>query len=169
MHDITLLATDLNSREHIDLASIVRELCIDQVGVTSVAIELNDQAQGACTVHADRTALRRCIENLFSNATRFAKSRVIVSVEPKIDDHEVELTVEDDGNGLPDANAYRTAFKPNVRHHMNSGQSGSGLGLSIVKEIVERCGGNVRGKNSEYGGAKFIVRLPSTTNPRTIN
>jgi len=113
-------------------------------------------------VFADPDRLRQIVFNLVGNALKFtpAGGCVTVSVEP--DRTEVELKVSDTGRGIPPA-MLRRIFKP--FHQLGTGtkgpQEGLGLGLSIVRHLVEQHGGRVRAESEGEGrGATFIVTLP---------
>lgn len=56
--------------------------------------------------------------------------------------------------------AFVEVWKRDVRYHEDIGLSGSGLGLSIVKEVVERAGGHVEAQPAVTGGARFMFALP---------
>jgi signal transduction histidine kinase len=103
--------------------------------------------------------LSRVVRNLLDNADRHARARVTLSLQNGAD--VVELTVDDDGPGIaPDDRA--RVFERFTR--LDDGRArdagGLGLGLSMVKTIVERHGGTVEVGDAPTGGARFAVRLP---------
>jgi signal transduction histidine kinase len=104
--------------------------------------------------------LRQVVRNLVDNAARHATSWVGLSLQEN--DGWVELTVEDDGDGIPARDRDRV-FERFVR--LDSARAreegGAGLGLAIVRNIVETAHGTVRVDDSPAGGARFTVRLPS--------
>jgi signal transduction histidine kinase len=104
--------------------------------------------------------LRQVVRNLVDNAARHATSWVGLSLQEN--DGWVELTVEDDGDGIPAPDRDRV-FERFVR--LDSARAreegGAGLGLAIVRNIVETAHGTVRVDDSPAGGARFTVRLPS--------
>ncbi len=158
MHDITRLASGDVGDAPLDVATVLREVCADLQPPEHLRLRASI-ADGPVRVCGDTSAYRRCFENLVTNAYRFAKSEVAVSLE--VHDDEVTIAVEDDGPGLPDTTAYRRVWEPNVRFHVDEGRSGSGLGLSIVKELVQRFDGHVRARPSKaLGGAHFALRVP---------
>lgn len=109
-------------------------------------------------VFASVRELRRSLENLVTNAQRFATSRIVLRA--RVDGSRVELSVHDDGAGLPSAEAYAQSWQASVRFHEHEGKSGTGLGLAIVRSIVEQLGGSVSAGPSPDGGAAFGFTLP---------
>ena len=110
-------------------------------------------------VLGDSTQLRQVFVNLFDNAVNAASpvGRVVVSVARE--DGAVVIGVEDTGTGIDPSIASRL-FEPLV----TTRPKGIGLGLALVKRIVERHGGTVEtARGSTLGGARFVVRLQEIT------
>ncbi len=139
---------------NLDVGALLREVCVD-LRRTGSPIECVTPPDGLL-VQADRTAMRRCFENLLSNASRFARSRIVADATGQ--GELVTVSVEDDGQGLPDADDYQRVWDERSRFH--SELSRQGLGLSVVRELVESLGGQVAALPSELGGARFVLRLP---------
>jgi signal transduction histidine kinase len=124
-------------------------------------ITLNGSAIGPARVSGDPRLLGQVLRNLVDNAVRHARSRVAVSLTAR--NGVVELSVDDDGHGIaPSQRA--DIFDRFVR--LDEGRArdagGAGLGLSIVREIVDLHGGSVVVSDSPEGGARFFVTLPAT-------
>jgi two-component system, OmpR family, sensor histidine kinase RstB len=101
-------------------------------------------------------SLARAIDNLISNAGRYAKSRVMLSA--KIVEQSVVITIEDDGNGIPETE-WETVFEPFTR--LNQGDSrGVGLGLALVQRITKQHKGQITVSHSTLGGACLTIQLP---------
>jgi len=103
-----------------------------------------------------RAGLLRAISNLVSNAGKYAKSEVQISVRNQED--EVLIDVEDDGDGISKENR-ESVFEP-FRRLATGSQPGTGLGLALVRRICGRLSGVVSAHESSLGGAKFTIRLP---------
>lgn len=107
----------------------------------------------------DERYLHRVLQNLVTNAIRYARGRIVIHVLNH--QHDIELVVEDDGPGIAEADRERV-FKPFARlddsRHRASG--GYGLGLSIVQRIAEWHGGRVWVDRAALGGAAFHLRWP---------
>jgi signal transduction histidine kinase len=113
-------------------------------------------------VLGDEQRLGQVVNNLLQNALRYASKAsgaVCVSIERYASD--AYLVVEDDGPGVP-ADALERVFDRFSR--LDRGRSrahgGAGLGLAIVRHVVEAHGGGASAENRPTGGARFVVRLP---------
>jgi signal transduction histidine kinase len=111
----------------------------------------------------DPVLLTRVVANLLSNAARHAASRVRVRLDES--DGFVVLNVEDDGEGISPADRERV-FERFARLDEARARDGggAGLGLAIVAKVVEAFGGTVTIGDSDLGGARFTVTLPSRPN-----
>ena len=109
-------------------------------------------------VGADGALLKRAINNLLSNALRYAEQNILLSAT--MENEEVVFIVEDDGPGIP-SDHWNFIFDPfySADPSRNKANTGFGLGLAIVKLIIERHGGQVEVGASILGGAKFTLRL----------
>ena len=110
-------------------------------------------------VAVEPRSLRRAFSNLMRNAVRYADSAIRVAAEPAGEDW--LLIVEDDGVGIP-AEDRRRVFEPFYRldRSRDRATGGYGLGLSIVRQVVDRHGGSIHVEPSSLGGARFVARLP---------
>lgn len=101
--------------------------------------------------------IKRALDNLLSNASRYAKSKIELSV---VYGECVIITVEDDGNGIDEVH-WPQIFDPfySADPARNKSSSGAGLGLAIVKMVANKHKGSVKVEASELGGAKFVLSL----------
>jgi len=101
--------------------------------------------------------LNRALDNLVFNAYRYAHTQVCISAN--IQNNTMILHVDDDGDGIPEAQRVRL-FEPFVRVDKSRSRKtgGFGLGLSIVQEIARRHGGEATVTDSPLGGARFSLR-----------
>lgn len=111
-------------------------------------------------IHGDAISLSLLLQNLLSNALKYAKTRI--HVEFKCEDNWQYLSVEDDGQGLP-ANA-ELLFAPFKQGTNSVLRGGYGLGLYIIQRIALWHGGEVvLKKHADLGGAKITIRWPSAS------
>jgi signal transduction histidine kinase len=108
-------------------------------------------------VVADRQRLETALDSLVENAVRYTEEGGRIELAAYLDGESVVIEVRDNGSGIPDEElAY-------VFESFRSGSSrgGTGIGLAIVKAIVEAHGGTVSARNLPGGGASFRLRLPA--------
>jgi signal transduction histidine kinase len=153
-----------------DLADAVVELddlVVSEAARVTVTERVGVDASNVSGAHVRGSAaqLRRLIGNLVGNAARHAASRVEIVLRD-MGTH-VELTVDDDGPGVPVPDRERI-FDRFVRLDPSRERDGGGvgLGLAMVHAIVTRHGGTVRVADSRLGGASFVVTLPSAAMQR---
>jgi two-component system, OmpR family, osmolarity sensor histidine kinase EnvZ len=110
------------------------------------------------SVKVKPNAFRRLLDNLIGNAVRYAAH---VSVAAAVTGHTLNVTVDDDGPGIPAAQR-ADAFRPFVRldHARNLDETGTGLGLAIALDIARAHGGDIRLEASPMGGLRAAVQIP---------
>ncbi|MFQ5637117.1 MAG: PAS domain-containing sensor histidine kinase [bacterium] len=126
-------------------------------------IKINlDSPEEISTIHVDRDMMEQVFLNLFSNAVKYSPENANVTIRLKEDDDVMRVEVEDNGFGISEKSLphifdkfYRITDNDKVMDI-----TGSGLGLSLVKEIVEIHGGRVHAKSKLGEGSNFIVTLP---------
>ena len=121
---------------------------------------LSVQAEGACWVEAEPRYLHRALQNLVSNAMRYAEGKVLISCQ--VGYKRCRIDVEDDGPGVPEE-AWERLFSPFLRldDSRTRASGGHGLGLSIVRRIIYWHGGRAQiGRSESLGGARFSLVWP---------
>ena len=112
-------------------------------------------------VLADGAALRRALRNLIENAVRHGGAANWVGLRARQSEDAVEITVEDHGPGIPREDLPHL-FKPFYRGKDAAGVPGSGLGLSVVRHVVEALGGKVSVvSDGPQTGSAFTLHLPA--------
>ena len=108
-------------------------------------------------VHVERQDLDEIVGNLIENAAKYGQGRVFVTVVR--DGGMIELQIEDDGPGIPEAERGKL-FERGAR--LDTGKPGTGLGLAIVRDVIEIYEGTITLDESEdLGGLMVRVRLPA--------
>lgn len=169
LHDLSLAdARQLTLRRRlVDLAVLCQE-SVDamKVWTDERKVSTRVRAEGETTAAVDPDRLRQVVQNLLHNAVRFtpAGGQVTVSVRGVSGDQDrwVTLEVEDDGPGIPAEDLSRI-FEPfyRVDPSRSRASGGTGMGLAVVKLLVQVHGGSVRAENRPSGGSRFIVQLPA--------
>lgn len=111
-------------------------------------------------VRADPARLRRVLANLLDNAVKYGGATGYIRLSAREESGMAVFTVDDDGPGVDAADLPRL-FDRLYRSEKSRGRSGMGLGLSLVKALVEAQGGTVAAESPSGQGARFTVRLPS--------
>lgn len=112
-------------------------------------------------VQADPNALSRVLDNLVSNAVKFSPPGKQISVVVQPAASYVECQVQDQGNGFtPDDKKKMFHLYEKLSSRPTGGESSAGLGLRIVKKLVEAMRGEVACESTAGSGARFTVRLP---------
>lgn len=152
-------------KEILDLGETVRktaETFQARAEAAGTSIDVSGVNEG-CTAVADRGAVEQVAANLLDNAVKYGAGGGPVSVAVENTGGTVRLRVADRGRGIP-AGQRRRLFRRFERgeHHGPGRPPGSGLGLSIVADLVAAHGGRVEVKETPGGGATFIVDFPVT-------
>lgn len=141
--------------EPVDLAQIVTD-AVGRVRLRAPSVRFEVQTQ-SWWVNGETPALERAIINLLDNAAKWSPEGGTVTVDLR----EGTLMVADEGPGIAEADLPHV-FERFYRSAESRAMPGSGLGLSIVRSIVERHGGTVRAGNGPRGGAALWVSVPGT-------
>lgn len=115
---------------------------------------------GHCQVRADPLRLRQVLLNLLTNAIKYNQPGGLVQVASGEEAGQVCLRVRDTGIGLP-ADQLNAVFEPFHRlSRQGTGVEGLGLGLAVVRSLVDAMGGQVSASSEPGQGSEFCVRLP---------
>ncbi len=147
-------------RADVELGSVVRQLVETQAkAVTDHEFVIETQE---CTVLGDARRLERVISNLVSNAVKYSPSNTRVTVRVEKQESAVVLSVSDEGPGIA-AEDLRAIFQPFGRGRAADALAdGTGIGLYVVKQIVEAHEGQIEVHSEPGHGATFLVKLPLT-------
>jgi signal transduction histidine kinase len=149
--------TPLDELPEVDLDELVH----DEV-VRDHRVLINTVRVSAGRVHGRREQLARMVRNLVDNADRHAGTQVAIELHNDGETGIVELVVDDDGPGIPEADRDRV-FDRFTR--LDDGRArdagGLGIGLSMVKAIVEQHEGTISISDAPLGGARVTVTLPA--------
>jgi PAS domain S-box-containing protein len=148
--------------QRVALSRVLAEVLADlesRIEASGATIEANLLPE----VQADPTQMRQLLQNLLGNALKFAhpgrRPRVRVS-SANTGSGRVRLVIEDNGIGF-DNKFQDRIFAPFQRLHGRSEYEGSGIGLAIVRKIVERHGGQIQARGRPGEGARFELDLPA--------
>lgn len=144
--------------ELVEFDQIVRIEVEDRLAAgAAIELRMSQSAVGA-TILGDRLALRRIVSNLADNALAYGHA---AHLAVEIDAQTIVLTIDDEGTGIP-PDLREILLEPFVRLEAsrNRRTGGAGLGLAIVRSLVEGHGGTIAIGDAPTGGARFTLSLP---------
>ncbi|MBQ0058722.1 MAG: HAMP domain-containing histidine kinase [Lachnospiraceae bacterium] len=167
----TLSLENLSRSEGVDAILDLKSFDINQVIKSTVSV-----FEGSCTkrkisfeltltedliVKADGSRIQQVLYNLIDNAVKFSPDNAIIFIETKLKRGKCEISVRDEGIGIPEENLNKIwdrFYKTDASRGKD--KKGSGLGLSIVKEIIKLHGETITVSSTENVGTKFVFTLP---------
>ena len=149
--------------QHTDLAAVMKEvLAIVRPLADQKHLRLSMSEAGGCVVVADPARLRQVLFNLVANAIKFSSDRGKVDVRIDPSEHDVTVSVTDNGPGLAPGEATRI-FEPFERGHASRKTEGAGLGLTLARHLVELQGGRIWVESRRGHGSTFSFTVPVAT------
>lgn len=143
---------------------IIREV-VENLATSAQAAEVRLALPDSChlAIRADYTRVKQVLINLLSNAIKYNRRSGRVSIHCERSESMLRITVSDTGQGIPEARLAEL-FEPfNRLDAENSAIEGTGIGLTLTKELIERMGGRI-GVNSQIDiGSDFWFELPLAT------
>jgi two-component system osmolarity sensor histidine kinase EnvZ len=138
-----------------NLAQLLEDVA---TGARRSRLDVTLETNGPLEVSLRQHAMRRCFDNLVSNAARFATE---LDIKAERRDEQVTVMFDDNGPGIP-AEAREEVFKPFMRLESSRNQEtgGLGLGLALARDVVLSHGGDITLGASPKGGLRVLVRLP---------
>lgn len=132
----------------------------------SKGFEIETMLDGPEKLQADADAVEQILGNLISNVDKYAAYGRWIGIRTGVKGERVEIVVEDRGPGIP-ATKRRSVFEPfeRLRSDLNEGVSGTGIGLTIARELAILHGGSLTVCRSYKEGARFILQLPLHNTP----
>ena len=148
----------LNAREII-------ESSINTISGTALkkGVEIENLVEPALHIFGDKNLILQVFNNLLSNAVKYtrASDRIMISVNTSPTSRFTTFSVKDTGTGIKEGNLDKLfSIETKFTSEGTAGEKGSGLGLSLVKEIIDKHGGKIEVKSEYEKGTDFIFTLP---------
>lgn len=141
----------------LDLAASVDDVVrLARSSLTAANVKIETQLPGDVPlIEGDEEQIKQVLLNLTMNAAQAMDDSGVITVSARRDGRQVVLVVADDGPGIPEEMRSRV-FEPFV----TTKESGTGLGLAVVHQIVSQHGGRIDIETNGARGARFVVRIP---------
>ena len=150
-------------REPIDLAELVRQTVdLYEDLAEEKQLRIAAAADGSLIVPLDRNRMRQVLANLVDNAVKYTPAGGQIDIAARREGSEAIITVRDTGTGIPPEELPRI-WDRLYRGDKSRSERGLGLGLTLVKAIVEAHGGKVAVESAVGDGTRFELRLPAST------
>ena len=146
--------------EKLDFSVLVSDLCSDMTPLRINDISLEYSVEPGIMIYGNAELLARMLQNLLENAYKYGRQGGNTKVTLSLQGNEIKLLVEDDGIGIAE-DQLEQIFDRFFRVSNKSSITGSGLGLSIVKKIVDMHGGNIDVSSREGLGTTFTITFSS--------
>jgi signal transduction histidine kinase len=143
----------------IDMATVLHEVCQMHREIAPKSNLVEDFGSHPLPLVADRNLLSQAVSNLLSNAIKYSPGGGLITINAGAEANHIVVTVTDHGIGIPASDLGRL-FERYYRGSNVSGVVGTGVGLFLVKIVVDLHGGNLAVDSEEGKGSQFIVRLP---------
>ncbi|MEO8329737.1 MAG: ATP-binding protein [Candidatus Nanopelagicales bacterium] len=174
---LTMMVQDIIALSHLQSNDPLRgarvvnvdDVIADAVDTTHLEAEarrirLEVRGQHGLSVLGDENQLATAVRNLIANAVNYSPDHTRVTIGVSVANHVVEISVADQGIGIPERDLERIFERfYRIDPARSRATGGTGLGLSIVKHVSANHGGEVRVWSSEGSGSTFTLRLPEHT------
>src|SRR5579871_2375256 len=145
--------------QEIDLRELVHEVCQLHREISPGSTIVEEWGDRSLRMVGDPKLLSQVFDNLLSNAIKYSPGGGIVRITSRAEEGGLVVAVEDHGIGIPSADVGRL-FERYFRGSNVSGIVGTGVGLNLVKMVIDLHGGDITVESKEGQGARFTVRLP---------
>ncbi|WP_088042340.1 HAMP domain-containing sensor histidine kinase [Bacillus sp. EAC] len=148
-------------KEKVDVKEQLDDLCSRMNGkATKFGLTLHTELEHA-NILIDKESLTLIFMNLLDNAIKYNKSNGNINVSNKIIDSRVSISIKDSGIGIP-ADVFDKIFEPffTVNKDRSRQSGGSGLGLALTKDLIEKQNGTIIVESKEGIGTEFIITFP---------
>ncbi|MDE2143134.1 MAG: HAMP domain-containing histidine kinase, partial [Elusimicrobia bacterium] len=147
--------------ENVDARGLLEE-AVELYGPSAEekGLRLQAEAPAGLVLRADRARLRRAVANLVDNAVKFTPRGGTIIAMASLADDRIVLSVRDDGPGIPETDLPRI-WDRLFRGDRSRSERGLGLGLSLVKAIVEAHGGRASVESRTGEGSAFLLSFPA--------
>jgi signal transduction histidine kinase len=167
VHDLLDISVFENGELNLNLSSgnlnpiLLKQVQMNQVNSSQKKINIVSLLEKVPDSIFDSNRIGQVMDNLISNALKFSQPGTSIEIGLSSSEQNLEFYIKDEGPGIPEKDQCRlfTEF-PKIGVYPTGGEKSTGLGLSIVKKIVEAHSGSIEVESIEGQGTIFLVQLP---------
>lgn len=151
------------SPDHFDLAKIMEEVK-KETELIDLQHQFESNASGVCPVYADRQLIKQAVRILIENSIKFTPAQGVITLHVQTESNTVRLSVRDEGLGISPQDLphiFDRFYRSDSSRARKTG--GSGLGLSIMKWIIDRHGGSIEVVSRKDIGTRTTIILPKSS------
>ena len=146
-------------KQEFPLKSLLREV-VDETLISYSDIEISALCDEELIINADYNALKQVLRILVDNSVKFSRGKAYVEIHAKSTEKGIQLTIRDQGIGIPEKSLVSIFDRfYRVDESRAKATGGSGLGLSIARQIVELHGGRISAASQEGIGTEFVIEI----------
>ncbi len=148
--------------EKFDLSQLIKEK-MDLYGQMAAQkqLQVKDLSENGLRVYADKNMVDLVLRNLFSNAIKFSRINDHITLRSARENGNVILEISDTGIGIPPDNLKKLFTNQALSTRGTHGEAGTGLGLQLCKEFLEKNGGKIQVSSQVGQGSTFTITLPA--------
>lgn len=148
--------------EEVNINHLITSICEDLADYARRrTVEITSKISGESVVYGDKRRIRHIFQNLIDNAIKYSKKMGTVDISAHANKDYIEIVIKDDGIGIPKSEQSRLFNRfYRASNTVNITGSGTGLGLYIVRSIINQMGGDIRLESEENVGTTFFVNIP---------
>ncbi|MFC2081399.1 two-component regulator propeller domain-containing protein [Bacteroidota bacterium] len=150
------------SPDRFNLSKIIEvNMNLHQIPAEKKGLVLSANVKDELPAYGDREMINTVVRNLINNAIKFSNRGDAVNAGVKVKGEMFEVTISDQGTGISAENVAKL-FRVDEKYKSTgtAGETGTGLGLVLCKEFVEKNGGEIRVKSKEGSGSEFVFTIP---------
>ena len=125
-------------------------------------IQVENTIQLTCKVYADKDMIQLVFRNLISNAVKFSRPGGLITLSTTIEGNNTILYIEDNGVGISEANQKKLFELETFTTKGTNNEQGTGLGLLLCKDFIEKNKGAIWVESELDKGSKFCIQIPNT-------
>lgn len=167
--DSGYLSLDLNNYNIVNVVEDIVLSVADYIENKGINLVFDTEVEEK-TIACDPDKIERIILNLLSNSIKFTKPGGSIFINMREEEDSIIISVKDTGIGIP-IEKQKLIFERFVQvdKSLSRNNEGSGIGLSLVKSLVEMHGGSITLSSIPDMGSQFIIKIPAATLPQSMN